>query len=63
MVTGFEDRVKVVTGAGRGIGKAPARAFAQRGTYVAIADVDHRAVDTLAQDLRRGSFLWRRLAW
>lgn len=33
----FEDRVVVVTGSGRGIGKEVARAFVQRGAKVAVA--------------------------
>ncbi|MFC9514187.1 SDR family oxidoreductase [Nocardiaceae bacterium NPDC056970] len=41
----------LVTGAGRGIGRATARAFAARGATVALADLDRIAVESTADGL------------
>jgi citronellol/citronellal dehydrogenase len=45
----FEGRVAIVTGAAMGIGAACARAFAQRGARVVIADFDADAGEATAQ--------------
>ena len=47
----FRDKVAIVTGAGRGIGEAYARAVAARGASVVVADIDkdggHRVAGTI----------------
>jgi NADP-dependent 3-hydroxy acid dehydrogenase YdfG len=45
------DRTVVVTGAGSGIGRATALAFAAQGARVAVCDVDQARLDTLAGEL------------
>ena len=46
----FNGRVAAVTGAGSGIGRALARALAQRGSHLALADVDDLGLaETVAQ--------------
>jgi NADP-dependent 3-hydroxy acid dehydrogenase YdfG len=47
----FRDRIVVVTGAGSGIGRATALAFAQRGARIAACDVDQARLDALEAEL------------
>lgn len=47
------DRVAVVTGAGRGIGAAIARRYADEGAKVVIADLDKGVAEETAQAIRR----------
>jgi hypothetical protein len=47
----FHDRVAVVTGAGSGMGLATARAFAESGAAVVLADSDEQTVGTAAAEL------------
>jgi NAD(P)-dependent dehydrogenase (short-subunit alcohol dehydrogenase family) len=48
----FADRVAVVTGAGRGLGKAVAALLGARGAKVILLDVDKAALEATAQELR-----------
>ena len=46
----LDDKIALVTGAGRGIGRAMAVRLAQEGAYVVVADIDRRlAEETAAQ--------------
>src|SRR5882724_12575038 len=47
----FENQVALVTGAASGMGLATAKAFAEAGAAVALADVNEAAVHTAADDL------------
>ena len=47
----LEGKTVVVTGAGSGIGRATAHAFARQGARVAVCDVDQGRLDTLASEL------------
>jgi NAD(P)-dependent dehydrogenase (short-subunit alcohol dehydrogenase family) len=47
----FADRVAVVTGAGRGLGKAVAALLGARGAKVILLDIDKAALEATAQEL------------
>lgn len=47
----FTDQVALVTGAGSGMGRDTARAFAAAGAAVVLADIDQDAVDAAAAEL------------
>jgi NAD(P)-dependent dehydrogenase (short-subunit alcohol dehydrogenase family) len=47
----LDDAGVVITGAGRGIGEAMARRFADQGARLVLADVDGAAVEAVAADL------------
>ena len=50
------DRTAVVTGAGKGIGRAIARRLSDAGARVAVVDIDRASADRAAEELRQGSF-------
>ena len=52
MTKQFEGKVALVTAAGAGIGAATARAFAQRGARVMLADIDEQTGSAMAATLR-----------
>ena len=47
----FENKVALVTGAGSGMGLATAKAFAEAGAAVVLADIDEHAVLSAAEEL------------
>jgi len=47
----FKDQVALITGAGRGIGKAIALAFAREGADIALAEIDVAAARTTAEEI------------
>jgi acetoin reductase-like protein len=49
----LKDKVAIITGAGRGIGKGIALKFAQEGAKVVVADIDPRTVEGTAQEIQK----------
>lgn len=56
MGVSFEGQVALVTGAGSGMGLATARAFAEAGASVVLADINEEAVRTAADKLTARAF-------
>jgi len=48
----LKDKVAIITGAGRGIGRATALRFAQEGALVVIADIEHEAAQSVAAEIK-----------
>ncbi len=57
----LKDRVVVVTGAGSGIGRATALAFAAEGARIAACDVDEARLQSLSSELGDRALLVRRV--
>lgn len=53
MIVGLKDKVVIITGGAHGIGKAYARAFAQAGARVVLADIDQSAAARVAEEISR----------
>jgi NAD(P)-dependent dehydrogenase (short-subunit alcohol dehydrogenase family) len=51
MNSSFENKVAVITGAGSGMGLVTARAFAEAGAAVPLADVNENAVRSASEEL------------
>lgn len=49
----FQNKVVVITGAGSGIGKALAIAFANKGAKLALSDINNNSLATIAQELSK----------
>ena len=50
----LQDLVAVITGAGSGIGRCSALAFADEGASVVVADIQSSAAEETAQQIRAG---------
>lgn len=48
----LEDKVAIVTGAGRGNGRAIALGYAKEGAHLVIADIDTKTAESTAQEIR-----------
>ncbi|HSD90255.1 MAG TPA: SDR family NAD(P)-dependent oxidoreductase [Kofleriaceae bacterium] len=57
----LQDRVVVITGAGSGIGRATALAFAEKGARVAACDVHQPNLDSLTKELGDRALLVRKV--
>ncbi|HEY4239165.1 MAG TPA: SDR family NAD(P)-dependent oxidoreductase [Kofleriaceae bacterium] len=57
----LKDKTVVITGAGSGIGRATALAFAREGANIAACDVDQPRLDALAQELGPRALLVRKV--
>ncbi len=59
----LKDKIAIVTGAGRGIGRGIALRFAQEGADLAVVDIDREVAESVAQEIRQlGRRAWVDLA-
>lgn len=56
MEISFKDQVALVTGAASGMGLATAKSFAESGAAVVLADLNSKAVEDAAQELRNKGY-------
>jgi NAD(P)-dependent dehydrogenase (short-subunit alcohol dehydrogenase family) len=49
----LENKVAIITGSGRGIGRETALLFAQEGAKVVVSDIDSAAGEQTATEIRR----------
>ena len=50
----LQDRVAIITGSGRGIGKAAALLFGEEGAKVVVSDLDPEPAEETASEIRAG---------
>src|SRR5436190_1453926 len=50
----LQGRVTAITGGALGIGRATGLAFAAEGALVALGDVEHKAAEAVAREIREG---------
>jgi len=51
----LKDRVAIITGSGRGIGKAVALLFAREGAKVVVSDLDAQPAQEVADEIKGSS--------
>ena len=49
----FSEQVVIVTGAGRGLGRTVALAFADAGAKVVVTDIDQENIEAVLEEVKR----------
>ena len=52
----FKDKVALITGSARGLGKEIARLFAEEGANISISDIDKEGIKKTGEDFKSASF-------